>query len=66
MGTIDLGMLILAGVCGIGLIQFIMWLILMIRHPGADDFRLDLGKAAPSQPSGDESASRNSSARVVD
>jgi hypothetical protein len=64
MGNIDLGMLILAGVCGIGLIQLIMWLILMIRHPGVDDFRLDLVEASSSQPSGGNSAHGSNSARV--
>lgn len=46
MENMDLGTLIVAGLCGIGLIQFIMWIVVMIRHPGCDDLRLDLFKAA--------------------
>jgi hypothetical protein len=38
----DLGTLIVAGICGIGLIQLVIWIILVIRHPGFDDFPLDL------------------------
>ena len=45
----DLGTLIVAGICGIGLIELIMWVVLMIRHPGLDDLRLDLVKVASSQ-----------------
>ena len=42
MENMDLGALIVAGLCGIGLIQFVMWIVVMIRHPGLDDWRLDL------------------------
>lgn len=42
MEHMDLGTLIVAGLCGIGLIQLIMWIIVMIRYPGLDDLRLDL------------------------
>jgi hypothetical protein len=48
MENMDLGTLIVAGICGIGLIQLVMWIVVMIRHPGFDDLRLDLVKAAPS------------------
>jgi hypothetical protein len=66
MRNMDLGMLILAGVCGIGAIQLLMWIVLMIRQPEADDFRLDFGEAAPTQPSGGESAARSHTAGVVE
>lgn len=51
MGNMDIGTLIIAGLCGIGLIQFIMWIVVMMRHPGCDDLRLDLVKAASSRSS---------------
>ena len=51
MESIDLGTLIVAGLCGIGLIQLIMWIVVMIRYPGLDDLRLDLVKATPNKPS---------------
>ncbi len=56
MKNMDLGTLIVAGLCVIGLIQFIMWIVVMIRHPGLDDLRLDLVKATPNQPSRGENA----------
>jgi hypothetical protein len=49
MEHMDLGALIVAGLCGIGLIQLVMWIVLMIQHPGCDDLRLDLVKAASRQ-----------------
>jgi hypothetical protein len=42
MNNMDLGALIVAGLCGVGLMQLIMWIVVMIRHPGFDDLRLDL------------------------
>lgn len=45
MENIDLGTLIMAGLCGVGLIQAIMWIVVMIRHPGLDGLRLDLSEA---------------------
>ena len=48
----DLGTLIVAGLCGIGLIQLTMWIVLMIRHPGIDDLRLEPVKAASPPSSG--------------
>lgn len=56
MESMDLGTLIVAGICGIGLIQLTMWIVLMIRHPGIDDMRLDLVEAPPTQTSGDPGA----------
>jgi hypothetical protein len=49
MEHMDLGTLIVAGLCGIGLIQLVMWIVVMIQHPGCDDLRLDLVKAASRQ-----------------
>lgn len=51
MGNLDLGTLIVVGIAGIGLIQLSMWVVAMIRHPGVDDFRLDLAEAASAQSS---------------
>jgi hypothetical protein len=52
----DLGTLIVAGLCAIGLIQLIMWIVVMIRHPGLDGLRLDLVKASSARPAGDDSS----------
>jgi hypothetical protein len=49
MEHLDLGTLIVRGPCDIGLIQLIMWIVVMIRHPGLDDLRLDLSEATPTQ-----------------
>ena len=49
MENMDLGALIVAGLCSIGLIQPIIWIVVMIRHPGFDELRLDL-----SEPHSDE------------
>jgi len=46
MENMDLGVLIVAGLCGLGLIQLIMWIVVIIRHPGFDDLRLDPREAA--------------------
>jgi hypothetical protein len=62
MENMDLGTLIVAGLCGIGLIQFIMWIVVMIQLPGFDDLRLDLHEAIPAQPNrGDGAAVTRSS-----
>lgn len=50
MENIGLGTLIVSGLCGIGLIQFIMWIVVMIRHPDLDDLRLDLSASTPTHP----------------
>lgn len=55
MGNLDLGTLIVSELCGIGLIQFIMWIVVMIRHPGLDDVRLDLSAPTPTQPNSGDS-----------
>ncbi len=41
MGNIDLTTLIVGTVCGVGVIEFIMWIIVVIRHPGYDYLRPD-------------------------
>ena len=64
MGNMDLGTLIVTGLCGIGLIQFIMWIVLMIRHPGLDDLRLDLVKGSSARQSGDDSSHGSHLARM--
>lgn len=56
MENMDLGTLIMAGLYGIGLIQLIMWIIVMIRHPGFDELRLDLRETAHARLPEDESA----------
>lgn len=45
MGNTDLATLIVVGVCVIGLIQLIMWIALVIRHPEGDGLRLELAEA---------------------
>lgn len=46
MGNMDLGTLIVAGICGIGLIEFLAWIVVMIQHQGIDDLWLNLREAA--------------------
>jgi len=56
MEHMDLGALIISGICGIGLIQLVMWLIVIIRHPGFGDLRFDMSDAATTQPNRGDSA----------
>ncbi|HSA84797.1 MAG TPA: hypothetical protein VLE46_01345 [Nitrospira sp.] len=63
MEHMDLGALIVAGIFGIGLIQFITWLVVIIRHPGIGDLRLDLVKTAPSRSNDDGEISGTQSGR---
>ncbi len=58
MENMELGTLIVAGLCGVGLIQLIMWIVVMIQLPGFDDLRLDLSDATPTQPNEGEGAAR--------
>jgi len=51
MGNIDLGSLMVGAVCGVGMIELIMWIVVVIRHPGYDYLRPDLVPAASTQPS---------------
>jgi hypothetical protein len=59
MENLDPGTLITAGICGSVLIQLVMWIVVMIRHPGFDDLRLDLVKATPTQTSESKSGTAN-------
>jgi hypothetical protein len=34
MEDIDVGLLIVGAISGIGIIQLIMWIVVVIRHPG--------------------------------
>ena len=49
MEHMNLGILIVAEVCSVGLIQLIMWIVVVIRHPRIGDLRLDLVKTASPQ-----------------
>ena len=51
MESTELATLIVVTVGGIGMIELITWLVVIIRHPGFDDLRLGLGQAASTQPS---------------
>lgn len=64
MESLDLGTLIVAGICGIGAIQLIMWIVVVIRHHGYDDLRLDLTKAESSPSNGTPGLRRSHSART--
>jgi hypothetical protein len=59
MEHMDLGALIVAGICGIGLIQLIMWIVVIFRHPGFGDLRLDLVKTTCPQSSVTEASSNS-------
>ena len=51
MESTELATLIVVAVGGIGMIELIMWLVVVIRHPGFDDLRPGLVQAASTQPS---------------
>jgi len=51
MESIDLGTLIVGTVIGVGVIELIIWILVVIRHPGYDYLRPDLVQAASTQPS---------------
>lgn len=51
MEGIDLGTLIVGAVIGVGVIELIIWILVVIRHPGYDYLRADLVQAASTQPS---------------
>lgn len=52
MENMDLGALIVAGLCGVGLIQLLMWIAVMFRHPGLSYLRLDRVRPTPPSSSG--------------
>ena len=41
MESTELATLIVGGVCVIGLIEFVGWIFVVIRHPGYEDLRPD-------------------------
>jgi hypothetical protein len=51
MESIDLATLIVGSVIGIGVIELIIWILVVIRHPGYDYLRPDLVQTASTQPS---------------
>jgi hypothetical protein len=59
MESIDLGTLIVGAICGIGIIELIMWILVVIKHPGYDYLLPDLVQTASTQPSGADSSQRN-------
>ena len=46
MENIDLGTMIVGAICSIGMIQIITWIVVLIKHPGYDYIRPELGHAA--------------------
>jgi hypothetical protein len=46
MGDMDLGWLIVGAICTVGTIQLILWIIVMIKHPGCDDLVLVQGASS--------------------
>lgn len=48
MESISLATLIVGAICGIGMIELIMWIVVVIKHPGCDSFRLEAGSGCPS------------------
>jgi hypothetical protein len=63
MENIDLGTLIVGGICSIGMIQLIMWIVVVIKHHGYDYLQPDLVQAA-TQPSAADSSQRSHSSAV--
>jgi len=61
MESIDLGTLIVGAVIGVGVIALIIWILVLIRHPGYDYLRPDLVQAASTQPSVADSSQRSHS-----
>ena len=64
MESIDLGTLIVGAVIGVGVIELIIWIMVVIRHPGYDYLRPDLIQAASTQPSVAGSSQGTSSSNV--
>lgn len=42
MENIDLGTLITGAVCGVGIIELIIWIVVVIRNPGYDFLRPEI------------------------
>jgi hypothetical protein len=63
MENMDPGSLIMGAICGIGMIQLIIWIVVVIKHHGYDYLQLDLVQAA-TQPSTADSSQRGHSSAV--
>ena len=48
MSSLEPAMLVLGIIGELGIIELIMWLVVIIRHPGFDDLRPDLNPHATS------------------
>ena len=59
MESLGLATLIVGAVSAIALIEFIMWLVIIIKHPGFDDLRPSFDQPA-STPPGIAGSSRES------
>jgi hypothetical protein len=51
MESIDLATLIVGTVIGVGVIELIIWILVVIKHPGYDYLRPDLVQTVSTQPS---------------
>lgn len=49
MADINLATLIIGAICGIGLLEILLWVVAMIKHRGDDRFRFDFLQASPTQ-----------------
>ena len=59
MESIDLGTLIVGAVIGVGVIELIIWILVVIRDPGYDYLRPDLIQASATQASVADSSQRS-------
>jgi hypothetical protein len=64
MDSVNLGMLLVGGIGAIGLIELIMWIVVVVRNPGLDYLRPGLVQAASTQPSAAGSSQGSHSADV--
>lgn len=58
MESIHLGMLIVGVIFGIGVIELVMWIVVVIRNPGWDYLRPDLSPHVTPAPPEDLGTSR--------
>lgn len=49
MANIDLATLIIGAICGIGILEIILWVVAVIKHRGDERFRFDFLQASPTQ-----------------
>lgn len=47
MESINLATLIVGAICVIGMIELIMWIVVVIKHPGCESFRLETAAGCP-------------------